>query len=886
MEYCERHTLRDLIRKDLHDNLDEIWRLFRQILDGLAHIHSHGIIHRDLKPDNIFIDVTNNPKIGDFGLATSGQYNTPSRHQSNSVADVDMTRSVGTTFYVAPELRSESIGNYNEKVDMYSLGIIFFEMCYPLGTGMERAQTIGALREKECTLPEIFRTPEKALQCDVIESLVSHRPSERPLSGELLRSGKIPVHIEDETIQQALKGLSDPGSPYYNKMMAALFSLTPAREVKNYTWDVGTASGVSGAEASTLILQQLVKAKLCSIFRRHGAIETQRQLLFPRSSHYSHNNVAQLLDSSGTLVQLPYDLTMPNARTIAQKKPAADKTFAFGNVYRNAFSGGAPRSNGEADFDIVSYDASDVALKEAEVMKVLDEVIEEFPFFAGSQMCFHVNHSDLLDLVLDFARISLAQRSAVKEILSRLNIHQNTWTKIRNELRAPSLGVPSTSLDDLARFDFRDSPEKALAKVRKIFEGSEYAEKIQPIFAHFQVVVGYMKQFGVRCKVYICPLSCFNENFYKGGLLFQCIFDAKRRDVLAAGGRYDRLVEEHRPRGGQGKYTGCHAVGMNLGWDRLVTSMARLQKGQGKSSNFLKKSASADDESQGQWTVRRCDVLVASLDSTVLRSAGVRLVSDLWAHDISAELAGDVSSPDELQTKYRDDKHSWTVLIKNDAVFGRSDLRVKSLVTKQDVDLSRENLVAHLRSEIRDRDHRDDKPDRSRTTAASAAAAAASSSNTAAASTANDMLTSPSTPSTRANVHVLLSQQHSRNKKTSRNKIIEAAQSRVHELLLSSHARAPIAAVETTDDTLELVRATRLSDAESWRRVLQGVAAVERGYVSQMQEVLERFRGEWLREREREREGGRPGEGRGGGERGAFLFNFRTGWVAWYDLGL
>ena len=56
MEYCKQETLRDLINSGLQANEAEIWRLFRQILQGLAHMHSLSIVHRDLKPENIFID--------------------------------------------------------------------------------------------------------------------------------------------------------------------------------------------------------------------------------------------------------------------------------------------------------------------------------------------------------------------------------------------------------------------------------------------------------------------------------------------------------------------------------------------------------------------------------------------------------------------------------------------------------------------------------------------------------------------------------------------------------------------------------------------------------------------------------------------------------------
>ena len=125
MEYCEKHTLRDLIREDLHKKDDEIWRLLRQIVEGLAHIHGHGIIHRDLKPDNIFIDVASIPRIGDFGLATSGQYHTVDRSAPSGIhLESDLTRSIGTAMYVAPELRSSMTGSYNDKVDVSAPNIM------------------------------------------------------------------------------------------------------------------------------------------------------------------------------------------------------------------------------------------------------------------------------------------------------------------------------------------------------------------------------------------------------------------------------------------------------------------------------------------------------------------------------------------------------------------------------------------------------------------------------------------------------------------------------------------------------------------------------------------------------------------------------------------
>ena len=99
-------------------------------------------------------------------------------------------------------------------------------------------------------LPSEFQASEKkAIQGEIIESLVRHRPSDRPDSVELLRSGKLPTQVEDETTRLALEGLSDTRSPYYHKMLSALFTQPQDRQVlRDQLWDTGKTSSLTIGE--------------------------------------------------------------------------------------------------------------------------------------------------------------------------------------------------------------------------------------------------------------------------------------------------------------------------------------------------------------------------------------------------------------------------------------------------------------------------------------------------------------------------------------------------------------------------------------------------------------------------------------------------------------
>lgn len=118
MEYVKGQDLKDKITEQGHLSVVDGIEIMKQVCSGLAAAHAKGIVHRDMKPQNLLIDVNNNVKIVDFGIAKLQVDGATGMTKAGMV--------MGTPEYMSPE---QALGQkIDHRTDIYSLGVIMFEV--------------------------------------------------------------------------------------------------------------------------------------------------------------------------------------------------------------------------------------------------------------------------------------------------------------------------------------------------------------------------------------------------------------------------------------------------------------------------------------------------------------------------------------------------------------------------------------------------------------------------------------------------------------------------------------------------------------------------------------------------------------------------------------
>jgi eukaryotic-like serine/threonine-protein kinase len=186
MEFIDgRPLLEYATSKDL--SIRDRLGLFVRICDAVQHAHQQGVIHRDLKPANILVDEAGDPKVLDFGVARAADPEIQVTTIGGSGGQM-----IGTLPYMSPEQREGDPTRVDTRSDVYSLGVILFELLsgrLPHDVrGLSLAEMLSVLRDRP---PRSLRSVSETYRGDlsiIVGKALEYEPGRRYQSAHELAS--------------------------------------------------------------------------------------------------------------------------------------------------------------------------------------------------------------------------------------------------------------------------------------------------------------------------------------------------------------------------------------------------------------------------------------------------------------------------------------------------------------------------------------------------------------------------------------------------------------------------------------------------------------------------------------------------------------------------
>ena len=212
VEFCE---LEDL---SLRDRL----ALFAEVCRAVQYAHQRGVIHRDLKPANILVDEDGKPHVLDFGLA---------RVVDSETGDTGSLLAgralIGTLPYMSPEQTQADPGDLDIRTDVYSLGVILYEMLtgtYPYSVAGQMAEVLRSIAQAEPKRPSTISAQINDEVETIVLKTLSKEPERRYQSAETLA----------EDVERYLSG-----EPIEAKRDSTFYVL--GKRIRRYQWRIAVS---------------------------------------------------------------------------------------------------------------------------------------------------------------------------------------------------------------------------------------------------------------------------------------------------------------------------------------------------------------------------------------------------------------------------------------------------------------------------------------------------------------------------------------------------------------------------------------------------------------------------------------------------------------------
>ncbi|KAH9310730.1 hypothetical protein KI387_025765, partial [Taxus chinensis] len=621
--------------------------------------------------------------IGDFGPAKFSNLEQMDRDSCLATEmngdSIDGTGQVGTYFYTAPEIE-HAWPHIDEKVDMYSLGVVLFELWHQFGTAMEQYSILSELKHK-AILPAPWAT-DNVEQSALVKRLMAPNPSDRPSALQVLRN-ELPPRMEDASLNDVLRTIQSSEDTYvFDQVIATIFD---EERVLMKAQDHHSGRGKLKRDELDYLFttesefQDRIVELAKDIFTRHGAHKFESKCLRVVDDPRLHNRKAiKLLSSTGDMLELCHELRLPFAYWVAVNQKMSFRRYEISHVYRRGVGHSVPNPYLQGDFDVIG---GAPILTEAEVIKVAMDIVRKF--FSWDACEIHLNHAHIIDAIWSWSGVKQEAKYDVAKLLSLMvslspqaSDRKSKWALIRRQL-LQGLHLPESVVDRLQIVErrFSGAADEVLPRLRGALPPDRFT---LAALEELSALLSYLRVWEIERHVFIDALMLPTEE-YHNGIFFQ-IYLPKGSNygplsegvLLAIGGRYDHLLRQI--------------------WDNHLISSCPGAVGLSVALEKILHSASAESFKTETGT----SVLVCSRGGGGLLKERMEVVAELWDANIKAEF---VCTPAPSLTEQYEYAHEhgikWLVIITEDLSHTGS-VKVRHIELKRETEVPKEDLVKFI----------------------------------------------------------------------------------------------------------------------------------------------------------------------------------------------
>ncbi|XP_022649214.1 histidine--tRNA ligase, cytoplasmic-like isoform X2 [Varroa destructor] len=447
-----------------------------------------------------------------------------------------------------------------------------------------------------------------------------------------------------------------------------------------------TPKGTRDQGPMQMALREHVFAIVKECFTRHGAEQIDTpvfELKQTLTGKYGEDSklIYDLADQGGEILSLRYDLTVPFARYLAMNKIANIKRFHIGKVYRRdnpAMTRGRYREFYQCDFDIAGQ--YDPMLPDMECIQIACEIIKKLDI---GEFVIKVNHREILNGMFNKCGVP---NEKFKEICSALDkLDKSPWEEVKKEM-CEVKGLAEETADKIEKFVKFNGGVELVDK----FLGEDLGKNpnAKKGLEDLKLLFEYAEIYGIA-QYLSFDLSLARGLDYYTGVIYEAILrqnpaspqdEGESVGSIAAGGRYDGLVGVFDAKN---KSTPC--VGISIGVERIFTILENRQPNDAHSGLPIRSVAT--------------EVYVCSAQKGLAKER-MKICAELWANGFKVEQSFKLNPKLLVQLQYCEDKRIPFAIIIGESEIEQGIVKLKTVVTREEVEVNRKDLVATLRQKV------------------------------------------------------------------------------------------------------------------------------------------------------------------------------------------